>query len=110
MWFFLNNQVFAVNHQIRKHDRCCLLTDDIYLFVDLFVNGLLSYRWMSDEMFQAITPMVLEKHPNTYTFTKAVAENLLAEERGSLPVAIFRPSIVTGSFQEPFPVGDLTYL
>ncbi|ESO10774.1 hypothetical protein HELRODRAFT_72558 [Helobdella robusta] len=60
-------------------------------------------EWMSDDVFQLITPMVLEKHPNTYTFTKSIAETLLIQERGTLPVAIYRPSIVTASFQEPFP-------
>ncbi|XP_078154590.1 uncharacterized protein LOC144549710, partial [Carex rostrata] len=41
--------------------------------------------------------------PNTYTFTKAVAEHCVNENRGQLPVAIARPSIVTASFKEPFP-------
>lgn len=31
--------------------------------------------------------------PNTYTFTKALAETMLLKESGNLPVAIVRPSI-----------------
>lgn len=31
--------------------------------------------------------------PNTYTFTKALAESLVKEECVDLPVGIFRPSI-----------------
>lgn len=31
--------------------------------------------------------------PNTYTFTKALAEDMLIKESGNLPVAIVRPSI-----------------
>lgn len=31
--------------------------------------------------------------PNTYTFTKALAEDMLIKECGNLPVAIVRPSI-----------------
>lgn len=42
-------------------------------------------------------------HPNTYTLTKGVAESLLLEERGDIPVAIVRPSIVTASIREPLP-------
>ncbi|XP_049522438.1 fatty acyl-CoA reductase 1 [Dermacentor silvarum] len=41
--------------------------------------------------------------PNTYTLTKRVAESLLLEERGDIPVAIVRPSIVSASIREPLP-------
>ncbi|XP_077518278.1 putative fatty acyl-CoA reductase CG5065 isoform X2 [Amblyomma americanum] len=43
--------------------------------------------------------------PNDYVMAKAVTESLLLDERGTLPVAIVRPSIVTASWKEPFPVG-----
>jgi nucleoside-diphosphate-sugar epimerase len=42
-------------------------------------------------------------HPNTYTFTKAIAEHLVVERRGQLPVTIVRPSIVAPSRHHPFP-------
>ncbi|KAL1414463.1 hypothetical protein MTO96_000866 [Rhipicephalus appendiculatus] len=45
-------------------------------------------------------------HPNTYTFTKSLAESVLLEERANLPVSIVRPSIVTASWKEPFPITD----
>jgi fatty acyl-CoA reductase len=32
--------------------------------------------------------------PNTYTFTKALAEQIVADERDELPLVLFRPSIV----------------
>lgn len=38
-------------------------------------------------------PRMLAGRPNTYSFTKALAESLLAEEAADLPVAIVRPSI-----------------
>ncbi len=40
--------------------------------------------------------------PNTYTFTKSLAESLLAKRGIDLPVAIVRPSIVETSTQDPF--------
>ncbi len=43
------------------------------------------------------------KCPNTYTFTKAIAEKLLEEEHGDIPMAIVRPSVVTGALKEPMP-------
>lgn len=40
--------------------------------------------------------------PNTYTFTKSLAESLLQRRAADLPVAIVRPSIVETSTREPF--------
>lgn len=42
-------------------------------------------------------------HPNTYTLTKALAEHLLAERRGDVPLSIVRPSIITASRRWPLP-------
>ena len=36
---------------------------------------------------------ILGKWPNTYCYTKALAEQVIHECRGDMPVAIFRPSI-----------------
>ena len=41
--------------------------------------------------------------PNTYTYTKALAEQLLERECGDIPLAIVRPSIVTAALKEPLP-------
>lgn len=60
-------------------------------------------NWMSDEAASKITPVLLGSKPNTYTYTKHLAENLLIEEAGSsLPYIIVRPSIVGASWREPF--------
>ncbi len=42
-------------------------------------------------------------HPNTYTFTKCLAELLLSERRGDVPLTIVRPSIVSAAWRTPFP-------
>ena len=42
-------------------------------------------------------------HPNTYTFTKCITEHLLFERCGAVSVSIVRPSIVSASWQTPFP-------
>jgi 1-acyl-sn-glycerol-3-phosphate acyltransferase len=42
-------------------------------------------------------------HPNTYTLTKSVAEHLLVANRGTVPLAIVRPSIISASRRHPFP-------
>lgn len=42
--------------------------------------------------------------PNTYTFTKNLAEHVLFEEKpASMPLIIFRPSIIGASLVDPFP-------
>jgi nucleoside-diphosphate-sugar epimerase len=40
---------------------------------------------------------------DSYTLTKAMGEQLLAKNRGDLPVAIVRPSIIESSLQDPEP-------
>ncbi|KAF3515749.1 hypothetical protein DY000_02061508 [Brassica cretica] len=40
---------------------------------------------------------------NTYTFTKAMGESIIHNQRGDLPVVIIRPSIIESSCKEPFP-------
>ncbi|XP_077520155.1 fatty acyl-CoA reductase 1-like [Amblyomma americanum] len=56
-----------------------------------------------DDKFMRNADEFLFGLPNTYTLTKRLAESLLRDERGSTPVAIVRPSIVTASWREPFP-------
>jgi fatty acyl-CoA reductase len=46
---------------------------------------------------------VIYPYPNTYSFTKALGEQIVAHERGNLPLCILRPSIVTASWMEPLP-------
>jgi fatty acyl-CoA reductase len=47
---------------------------------------------------------LIGKFPNTYTFTKNLAENLVKREfnKGGLPTTIVRPGIVFSSLREPF--------
>ena len=42
-------------------------------------------------------------HPNTYTFTKCLAERILTERRGDVPLTLLRPSIVSACRVHPFP-------
>ncbi|XP_069704766.1 putative fatty acyl-CoA reductase CG5065 [Periplaneta americana] len=56
---------------------------------------------MTPEEIQEATPGLLKDHPNTYSFSKQLAENLVKSERRALPVAIVRPTIVLGTAKEP---------
>ncbi|CAB1322844.1 unnamed protein product [Coregonus sp. 'balchen'] len=62
-----------------------------------------SLEWMDEKLVSAMTPGLIGKRPNTYTYTKAMAEYLVQQECGNLNVAIIRPSIVGASWKEPFP-------
>jgi fatty acyl-CoA reductase len=42
-------------------------------------------------------------HPNSYTLTKAIAEGLLVERRGGVPLSIVRPSVITAARRHPMP-------
>ena len=40
-------------------------------------------------------------HPNTYTYTKCLAEHLLSQRRGDVPVTVVRPSIISAAWANP---------
>lgn len=60
-------------------------------------------KWLNADLINDITKKLLADRPNTYTFTKALAEHLIYEQNGRLPIAVVRPSIVASSFLEPTP-------
>lgn len=45
------------------------------------------------KFYLQLTPSLIGRRPNTYTFTKALTEHMLLKQAGNLPVAIVRPSI-----------------
>ncbi len=60
-------------------------------------------RWLRTHLTEAGTRRARELGwPNTYTFTKSLAESLLQQRGADLPVAVVRPSIVESSLAEPF--------
>lgn len=66
---------------------------------------------MDDGLVNDITPKLIGDRPNTYTYTKALAEYVVQQEGAKLNTAIIRPSIVGASWKEPFPVSwVLTWL
>ncbi|KAF5284641.1 hypothetical protein FQR65_LT13472 [Abscondita terminalis] len=56
---------------------------------------------LDDDELEKITPVLLGKWPNTYTFTKAVAEDIIIRKYSDLPLGIVRPSIVSPTAKEP---------
>lgn len=56
---------------------------------------------LDEAIVDTITPQLVGSRPNTYTFTKALAESWMEANHGDIPVAIVRPSIVLSSINEP---------
>lgn len=48
---------------------------------------------MDDNALDLITPALLKSHPNTYTYSKRLAECLVKAQYPKMPVCIARPSI-----------------
>ena len=46
---------------------------------------------------------IIGSYPNTYTFSKSMAERTLKKNHGNLPVSIVRPSIIISSYEQPTP-------
>lgn len=51
----------------------------------------------------ACTFRLIERFPNYYTLSKALAEDLVSKYKEKFPIAIARPSIVSASVKEPVP-------
>jgi long-chain acyl-CoA synthetase len=60
-------------------------------------------RWLKNYLTEEATLRANELGwPNTYTFTKSLAESLIAKRGEGLPIAIVRPAIVETSVGKPF--------
>ncbi|XP_018569983.1 putative fatty acyl-CoA reductase CG5065 [Anoplophora glabripennis] len=58
---------------------------------------------LADEAIDVLAQKMLDKHPNTYTLTKAMAEHIVLENSELIPSAVVRPSIITAAWKEPYP-------
>ncbi|GAB1866827.1 Fatty acyl-CoA reductase [Camponotus japonicus] len=67
-----------------------------YTVIDMCEN-------LDDETIKIIEKRLIGNHPNTYTLTKSLAEQIVLSKGSDLPIAIVRPSIICAAYQEPFP-------
>ncbi|GBO44137.1 Fatty acyl-CoA reductase 2 [Araneus ventricosus] len=61
-----------------------------------------------DERLQEMHAHCKPDWPNTYTFSKCLAENVIMDTASDLPIAIIRPSIVGSTWKHPMPVSRKT--
>lgn len=55
----------------------------------------------SDKLLTRLTPILITPWPNTYAFTKAIAEDVIRSKGGDFPTTIVRPAIVIATAKEP---------
>ncbi|XP_063632599.1 fatty acyl-CoA reductase wat-like isoform X1 [Cydia splendana] len=65
------------------------------------VEALEAIAQIDENLLEDITPKLLGKYPNTYCFTKAVAEEAVRKYGEGMPICIVRPSIVVSTYEEP---------
>lgn len=58
---------------------------------------------LTDAALDEMTPALLKDHPNTYTFTKHLAEHEVNKCAAKFPCGIVRPSMITTAWKEPVP-------
>ncbi|KAH8332131.1 hypothetical protein KR074_009093, partial [Drosophila pseudoananassae] len=56
---------------------------------------------VSEKVLDEMEPALRGDFKNTYTYTKALAEDVILKEAGSLPVSIYRPAIIIATYKEP---------
>ncbi|EDV48802.1 fatty acyl-CoA reductase wat [Drosophila erecta] len=56
---------------------------------------------LSEQMMDKLAPTLVGDFPNTYAYTKALAEDVILRESGDLPLSVFRPSIIIATYEEP---------
>lgn len=100
-------QLEALVHVSTAYSNCDRKqVDEIFYETPIQADKLIDMtQWMNPETIEEISPILRGKRPNTYTYTKAVAESLLLERSKKLlpdiPIAMVRPSIVAGIWRQP---------
>lgn len=65
------------------------------------VEALDAVSQLDDSIIESILPALLGERPNTYCFTKAVAEEAVRVYGEGMPICIVRPSIIISTYEEP---------
>lgn len=89
---------FIKSHEVFLQDKPYDPPADPHKVIDLIGS-------LKENEIDLLEAKVLETSPNTYVYTKALAESLVVEasEKQGLKAVIVRPSIVLPTYQEPIP-------
>jgi len=70
-----------------------VLNEEVYDWPQKPIDIIKCSKWMTEEALEVMGKKIIVPHPNTYTYTKRLAEILVRDEFVNLPVCIIRPSI-----------------
>ncbi|XP_033211757.1 fatty acyl-CoA reductase wat-like [Belonocnema kinseyi] len=79
------------------------IEEKMYTYPIKSVDLLKLVECMPEEAIDQLTPTIISSWPNTYAFTKAMAEDYVRRRNKGLPIGIFRPAIVVSTANEPIP-------
>ncbi|KAJ8707574.1 hypothetical protein PYW07_011251 [Mythimna separata] len=83
--------VSRINSDVKEQFYPCPVPPDVFL--DMIAS-------IDQDKLISMTPALIKDWPNTYTFTKAIAEELVRTSAGDLPVCIVKPPV--GNQQHPY--------
>ncbi|XP_038893773.1 fatty acyl-CoA reductase 3-like [Benincasa hispida] len=88
--------------------KCGLQIEDELKLVDHTISDLRAHGATQRSITSIMKDLGLQRSQNygwtnTYIFTKAMGEMLIAELKENIPVVIIRPTIVSSTYKEPFP-------
>ncbi|OWR51076.1 hypothetical protein KGM_211700 [Danaus plexippus plexippus] len=58
---------------------------------------------LTDDALNDVERLILKNHPNTYTFTKHLAEHEVKKCEAMFPISIVRPTMIVAALKEPVP-------
>ncbi len=99
---FIEEKVYPASFD---HQRLMVLTQYTH-YACFRVNcakALDDFRNLDLEMAEELAPHFIQGRPNAYTFTKSIAECLVASEATDIPAIIVRPSTVGPTWSDPIP-------
>lgn len=70
-----------------------VLREEVYDWPQKPLDLIKCAEWMTEDAMDIMGRKLIAPHPNTYTYTKRLAEILVRDEFPNLPICIVRPSI-----------------
>ncbi|CAG7831299.1 unnamed protein product, partial [Allacma fusca] len=65
------------------------------------LEALKAFQNMPADWLQSVTSGILKEEPNTYSYSKHMAEMLVESFQDQLPVCVVRPGAILGAYKEP---------
>ena len=85
-------QIEAFIHCSTAYSNCHMteIDEQFYTLQTNYSKLLKVSEWLSEERFNELAPHLMEGRPNTYTYTKALAEQLVRDQCQMIPTAVVR--------------------